>query len=328
MYSDRSSQYSIAGFLAVLLVALAIVAPRFFDLRNLGDLGTTTAIAAIVGLGALFVIVTGNIDVSAGAIYGTSAVIAALVAKAGLPTPVVVLVAVASGALLGLINALLVTVLRLPSIIATLGTSSLYTGALIAITGGGLWVVGLPDGFTWLGQGAVVGLSVPIIIALVVLGLAAFVLARTPFGRRFYAVGSNAEAARLSGINSRAVEGSAFVLNGALLALAATLTAARLGQAQNNIGASITIAAITIAVVAGTSVFGGTGSVLGIVLAAILVQTTTSALTFFRLDPLWAQMVQGLLILAALVLSVIQRRRAGLGLVPRFLRGRGVSDAV
>jgi len=327
MYSDRSSQFSIAGFLVILLVALAIAAPRFFDPRNLGDLGTTTAIAAIVGLGALFVIVTGNIDVSAGAIYGASAVVAALAANAGLPTPLVIVVAVATGAALGLVNAVLVTLLKLPSIIATLGTSSLFTGGLIAITQGGLWVVGLPDGFTWLGQGSLLGVSVPIVVAVCVLAIGAFALARTRFGRRFYAVGSNPEAARLAGIRSRAVEGSAFVINGALLALAATLTAARLGQAQNNIGASITIAAITIAVVAGTSVFGGTGTVLGIVLAAMLVQTTTSALTFFHLDPLWAQMTQGLLILAALILSVVQRRRSGLGLVPRLLRRKEAVDA-
>lgn len=327
MYTNRSSQLSIAAFLVVLIVALAIAAPRFFDPRNLGDLGTTTAIAAIVGLGALFVIVTGNIDVSAGAIYGAAAVVAAQVAKAGLPTPLVILVAVATGAGLGLINALLVTVLRLPSIIATLGTASLFTGAMIALTGGGLWVVGLPEQFTWLGQGTVLGVTVPVIVSIVTLLIGAFALARTRFGRRFYAVGSNAEAARLSGIRARSVEGSAFVINGALLALAATLTAARLGQAQNNLGAPITIAAITIAVVAGTSVFGGTGSVLGIVLAALLVQTTTSALTFFHLDPLWAQMTQGLLILAALVLSVLQRRRSGLSLVPRIFRLKGETSA-
>ncbi len=327
MYTDRSSQFSIGAFLVVLLVALAIAAPRFFDPRNLGDLGTTTAIASIVGLGALFVIVTGNIDVSAGAIYGVSAVVAASVAKAGVPAPLVVVIAIAAGAALGLINAVLVTVLQLPSIIATLGTSSIFTGGIIVITHGGLWVTDLPGEFTWIGQGSIASISVPIVIAVVTLLIGAFALGRTRFGRRFYAVGSNAEAARLSGIRAKSVEGSAFVINGALLALAATLTAARLGQAQNNLGVSITIAAITIAVVAGTSVFGGTGTVLGIVLASVLVQTTTSALTFFRLDPLWAQMTQGLLILAALALSVVQRRRSGSSLVPHFLRRKGARDA-
>jgi len=322
MYVDRTPQISLAGFLVVLLLALGLAAPRFFAPSNLLDLGTTTAIAAIVGLGALFVIVTGNIDVSAGAIFGIAAVVGAQLAKDGAPAILAVLGALATGAALGAVNALLVVVLRLPSIIATLGTASLYGGALIAITQGGVWVVGLPEDFTFLGQGGVGPVPVPIVISIVALLVAGAVLGRTPLGRRFYAVGSDREAARLSGIGAGGVEAAGFILNGTLLALAATLTAARLGQAQNNIGSSITIAAITIAVVAGTSVFGGTGTVLGIALAAALVQITTSALTFFRLDPLWAQTTQGLLILAALVLSVVQRRRGGRSLVPSFLRRR------
>ncbi|MFV0427661.1 MAG: ABC transporter permease [Beutenbergiaceae bacterium] len=309
MYTDRSSQLSIGVFLALLLVVLAMAAPRFFDGANLADLGINIAIAAIVGIGALSVIATGNIDVSAGSVYAISGIAGAAAANAGVPGPLAFLIAIATGAGLGLINAVLVTVLHLPSIIATLGTSSVFSGALIFLTGGGLWVTGLQSDYTFIGQDELLGLGYPIWVTVVVLAIAWYVLNRTVPGRRIFAVGSNAEAARLSGINTRVVEGSTFVVNGVALAIAATLTIARLGQAQTNLGASITMAAITIAVVGGTSAFGGTGNLPGIVLAAALVTTTGSALTFLHLDPLWSQAIQGLFILAALAFSVIQRRR-------------------
>jgi ribose/xylose/arabinose/galactoside ABC-type transport system permease subunit len=308
MFTDRSSQYSIAAFLAVVLVVLGVAAPGFYDPTNLLDLGSSTAISAIVGIGALVVIATGNIDVSAGAVFGISGVIGAAAVASGVPAPAALLVSVLAGALLGTINAVLVTVLQLPSIIATLGTSSLFTGGLILVTNGGLWIVNLPDSFTWFGQGSLLGLKVPIVLAAVALPVAWAVLTQTPAGRRVFAVGSNLEAARLAGINAKLVEGVTFVVNGAVLGLAATLTVARQGQAQSNLGSAITMTAITIAVVGGTSVFGGTGTVLGILLAAILVESTSSALTFLHLDPLWAQTLQGVFILAAITLSVLQRR--------------------
>lgn len=311
MYTDRSSQYSIAGFLVAVFLVLLLVAPRFFQPTNLIDLGTSVAISAIVGIGALTVIATGNIDVSAGTVFGISGVAGAAAASAGLGTGTSVVIAVLTGALLGALNGVLVTVLQLPSIIATLGTSSLFAGGLILLTSGGLWIVNLPEGYTWLGQGRLLGLTVPIWIAVVVLLITWALLNQTPAGRRIFAVGSNPEAARLAGINAKLVEGSTFVTNGALLGLAATLTVARQGQAQSNLGSAITITAITVAVVGGTSVFGGTGTVLGIALAAVLVESTSSALTFLHLDPLWAQTLQGVFILAALTLSVLQRRRSG-----------------
>jgi ribose/xylose/arabinose/galactoside ABC-type transport system permease subunit len=311
MYVDRSSQYSIAGFLAIVLAILVFAAPGFFDPVNLVDLGTATAITAIVGVGGLVVIATGNIDVSAGAIFGISGVLGAAVASTGAPPVLALLAAIGTGALLGLVNAVLVTALQLPSIIATLGTSSLLGGGLIFLTSGGLWIVNLPEGFTWLGQGKLLGLSVPIFISAMVLIVAWLLLSHTPAGRRVFAVGSNPEAARLAGINAKLVEGSTFVLNGSLLGLAATLTVARQGQAQTNLGDAITMTAISVAVVGGTSVFGGSGTVLGTLLAAVLVESTSSALTFMHLDPLWSKTLQGIFILAALTLSVLQRRRAG-----------------
>ncbi|GAB3618299.1 sugar ABC transporter permease [Okibacterium endophyticum] len=314
MYTDRSSHYSIAGFLVVVFVVLFVLAPRFFDAANLGDLGINVAISAIVGIGALAVIATGHIDVSAGAIFAISGIAGASAAASDTGPVASIAIAVGVGALLGLINAILITVLQIPSIIATLGTSSLFSGGLIFLTNGGLWIVGLPEDFTWIGQGSLAGVGVPIYIALVVLAVAWFLFNQTRGGRSIFAVGSNVEAARLAGIRVRVVEGSVFVVNGMLLALAASLTVARLGQAQTNLGSSITIAAITIAVVGGTSVFGGTGTVLGIVLASLLVEGTSSALTFLHLDPLWSQTLQGLFILAALTLSVIKRRGDGMPL--------------
>lgn len=311
MYTDRSSQISIGSFLAILLIVLAIQAPRFFNSANLADLGVNIAIAAIIGVGALTVIATGNIDVSAGSVFAISGISGAAAANAGVPGLAAMGIAMATGLLLGTINAVLVTILQLPSIIATLGTSSLFSGALIFLTGGGLWITGLKPDYTFIGQSKLLGLGLPIWVAAGVLLISWFALTKTIPGRSVFAVGSNSEAARLSGINAKLVEGSTFVINGLALSIASTLTVARLGQAQTNLGAAITMMAITIAVVGGTSAFGGTGSLLGIVLAAALVTVTGSALTFLHMDPLWSQAIQGAFILAALAASVVQRRREG-----------------
>ncbi|WP_159792746.1 ABC transporter permease [Puerhibacterium puerhi] len=325
MHHDRSASVSIGAFLVVVLVALGVAAPSFYAGANVLTLATSVAVSAIVGLGALVVIATGNIDVSAGAIFGITGVIGAQVALAGVPPLVAVLAAVVAGALLGLVNAVLVTIVQIPSIIATLGTSSIFTGALVLLTHGGAWVVGLPAGYTWFGTGRLLGLPVPIYVALAALVLGWWVLTRRPLGRTVFAVGSNLEAARLAGIRVKAVEGGTFVVNGLMLGLAAALTVARLGQAQTNLGANITMAAITIAVVGGASVFGGTGTVLGISLAAVLVELTGSALIFFHIDSMWTRALQGLFIVAALVVSVLQRRRQGASLRARFLTRKDVA---
>jgi ribose/xylose/arabinose/galactoside ABC-type transport system permease subunit len=326
MHIDRAPQVSIGALLTLVLVALGVLAPSFFAGANLSNLATTIAISSIVGIGALLVIATGNIDVSAGAVFGITGVIAAQVATSGV-SPVLALAAgAAAGATLGLVNGLLVTFVDIPSIIATLGTSSVFTGALILITGGGAWVVGLPAGFAQLGSGRLLGVPVPVYVAAAVAALVWWVLTKRPAGRTVFAVGSSSEAARLAGIRVKAVEGATFVVNGALLGLAAALTVARLGQAQNNLGANITIAAITIAVVGGASAFGGTGTVLGILLAAVLVELTSSALIFFHVDTLWTRTLQGLFIVGALIISVLQRRRSGLGLTrPRFFSRKEIA---
>ncbi|MEA5054218.1 MAG: ABC transporter permease, partial [Propionicimonas sp.] len=217
-------------------------------------------------------------------------------------------------------------VLQLPSIIATLGTSSLFSGALVLGTGGANWVTDLPAAFTSLGQGGWGPISVPVLFAVVILPLVWLLSTQTSAGRRVMAVGSNSEAARLVGIRVKLVEGATFVLNGIFLGIGATLAVAYLGQAQTNLGAGITFTALTVAVVGGTDVFGGTGSVLGVTLAAVLIEMTDSALVFFHIDSLWAKALQGLFILMALAMSVAQHRRSRRPLRLPWVRGRKAAD--
>lgn len=307
MYKERSSQISIGVLLMIIVILLACTARAFFSGSNLVGLATTISTSFIVGLGALGVMATGNIDVSAGAIYGITGVVAAQLSLSAVPGYLAILAAMAVGALLGGINALLITGLKIPSIVVTLGTSSIFTGVMILVTHGGAWIVGLPENFTMFGQGRIWGwLPVPVLFAVVAGGIVSYITTRIPFGRMIFAFGSNAEAARLAGIPVRRVEGAVFVANGALLGLAASLVVARLGQAQNNIGDTVTMAAITIAVVGGVSALGGTGRVSGIFMATLLVEVTSSALIFFHVDTTWNKAIQGGFILIALVVSVIK----------------------
>ncbi len=305
MIFDKKTVWSIGTLIALTCILLLIFAPDFYSLTNLSIILTSMATTFLVGLGALFVMGTGSIDVSAGAIYGITAIVAAQCSVSGLPGFLCILIACLLGMFLGAINAVIVTVLRIPSIVATLGTASIFSGALIFGTNGGAWVVGLPKDYVFFGSAHIFGIPVPVVLALFVGLFVQFIISETRFGREVFAVGSSLESSRLAGIPIRQVQAAVFCINGAFLGLAAAVVAARLGQAQTNLGDNITLTAITLAVVGGVSAFGGTGSVIGILLATILVELTGSALIFLHVDPIWNKTMQGIFILAALLVSAI-----------------------
>lgn len=295
MYKNRKAIKALLVFYIVILGVMIVKAPAFFSFENAIDILLNTSTTAIAALGMLCVLLVGDIDVSVGAVLAACCTMTGILAKAQLPLAAVIMGAVAVGALLGLINGVVVTVLKLDAIVATLGLLSIYRGLLIIITKGS-WINGLPENVLKIGQGRWLNIPIPVYITVVVALIMWFILNRTEWGRNFYAVGSNQDSARLSGINVRLTRIAAFVVCGVLVGAAAVIYTTRFGGIQSNTGKGWEMTLISSAVVGGASTVGGEGDVSGVFLGALLVSALGTLLVFFGVDALWEQAVQGLII--------------------------------
>src|SRR6202048_1362188 len=283
----------------------------FIASTNLIDILYNSSYIAVAAVGMTMIILCGHIDISIGAALGWAATVAGTRAVAGVPLGIVFAATILTGGVIGLVNGLLVAYCRIPAIVTTLGMASILKGGLI-LTTGGIWIYGLPPGF---GISRQLILSVPVpICALMVFGIAfSLWLKYSAAGREIYAVGGNAEAARLSGLPVRRVTLGVFVLNGLLVGISAILYATNFTAIQSNVTPGFELTVITSAVIGGVSILGGTGTVIGALLGAILLQTIGTALVFLHIRAEWFQTVQGSLILLTILLDVFRRRQTSGG---------------
>jgi rhamnose transport system permease protein len=230
-----------------------------------------------------------------------------MLAKTGLPMPLLFLAMLAIGGALGSINGYLVGYLRLPSIVVTLAMLVILRDALRWLTEGA-WVQELPADFQWFGLSQANGELLMILIVLAIFGAAAFTLANLASGRNVYAVGSDAEAARLTGIDAKWVTASVFVLLGTLTGLASMLNAVRFNAIPGNAGVGFELKAIAAVVVGGAAISGGRGRLLGTFIGVALLGTIGTALTFLGINPFWEKAIQGAIILTALIADVVLGR--------------------
>jgi rhamnose transport system permease protein len=292
-----------AAAFAALLAGVALAAPSFYTAANLRDLALNDAPVLLVAVGMTLVILVGEIDISVGSQFALCSVAAGWLAKAGVPMALVPLGVLAVGAALGALNGLLVGRLGLPSIIVTLAMLVTWRDALRWVTEGA-WVQDLPPDFQWFGLPPAAARALIVGVALVVLGAFAWGLRHLAVGRSLYAVGSDAEAARLAGIEPPRVVFGVFVTMGALVGLAAVLNAVRFTAVPSNAGTGLEMKAIAAVVVGGTAITGGRGTLLGTLLGVALLGTIGTALTFVGINPFWEKAIQGAIILAALVSDV------------------------
>jgi ribose/xylose/arabinose/galactoside ABC-type transport system permease subunit len=284
----------------LLSLVLGVLEPAFLSAGNWRDILSNAAAPAIAAVGMTGLIAAGAIDISVGSILAVCAVVAGLTARSGWPLALVGATTIGTGALLGAVNGGFTAYAGIPAIIVTLGTMGILRGLMTWITEG-VWIRNLPASFTALGEGTWVGIPYGVWIAAACAVGGGLVLARTRFGRRAYAIGSNARGARLSGIRVSGVLLGLFVLSGALVGLAAMVQASRFTVIQSNTGKGFELQVITAVVVGGTDIFGGRGTVLGSVLGALLLAVVSTALTFLRIPAEWEPTVQGALILLAVV---------------------------
>lgn len=300
-------EFSVAASIALLALLLAFTAPGYFSAENLSDLFMANMPVLLIALGMNMVILTGQIDISVGSMFAVCGILAGAFAKMGMPVLVAGILAIAAGALMGAVNGALVAWVRIPSIVVTLATMVALRDGLRWATQGA-WVSQLPDGFQWLGltQG-----SYPYLMAAVAILFTAGIswgLVNLRTGRAVYATGSNAEAARLAGIDANGVTFAVFALTGAWTGIAALLNSVRFDQIPANAGLGMEMKVIAAVVVGGTAITGGSGSTAGTVLGVILLGAIGPALTFLGVSAYWERALQGAIILAAVVIELLRER--------------------
>lgn len=293
--------------LILLIIIIGIANPRFLATRNILDILQGNAYIAVAAIGMSMVIITGNIDISVGSLIGLLAVISGRMVMADAPIWASWLAPLGIGALVGAMIGFTVAYLKVPSIVVTLGFLSILKGGLIIWTNGER-VTGMPEAY-YLAQMKLFGISMPIIFMFVLTLIAAIWMRYSPMGRSFYALGGNAEAARLSGFSQNRILMQVFILNGIFAGIAAVLYATQLRVIQATPPPALELFVITAAVVGGVSILGGKGSVVGAMLAAILLNAIRSGMIFINISPFWIQAVQGMLILVTVLIDLLRRRR-------------------
>ena len=295
--------------LVVLVVALSIASPMFLSTSNLMSILRQAAVYVIMGLGMSFVMMTGGVDLSQGSLLALIGVISAYIVQNVGSIPLAILASVVVGAVIGSINGTIVSCLSIPPFIATLASMYLCRGLTLVITQASPIVL-TNDAFKWIGTGSLLGLPVPVYIFLIAAAVGQFILSYTATGRFILAVGSNQEAARLSGIKTRWNKCKAYILSGIMVSIAGIVYVSRLGAAQATAGQSYEMEAIAAAVLGGTSVMGGEGTVFGTVLGAIVVAIVRNAMVLLEISTYYQQVVTGAVILIAVIIDTQRKARA------------------
>ncbi|PXJ24447.1 autoinducer 2 ABC transporter permease LsrC [Klebsiella pneumoniae] len=294
----------LSAFFAIVALFVVLVAlnPAYFSLQTLAMIFASSQILCLLALGATLVMLTRNIDVSVGSTVGLCAIAVGVALNNGYGLATAIAFALAIGALAGVFNGLLVVGLRIPAIVATLGTLGLYRGVMLLWTGG-KWIEGLPDSLKSLSEPAFIGVSPLGWLVLALLLAGGWLLSRTDFGRDFYAVGDNLAAARQLGVAVNRTRMLAFTLNGMLAACAGIVFAAQIGFVPNQTGSGLEMKAIAACVLGGISLLGGTGTLLGAFLGAFFLTQIDTVLVLFRLPAWWNDFIAGLVLLGVLVLD-------------------------
>lgn len=310
---DRLIRARELGLIVVLIAIVAITGvlePRFLEADSLSQTVLNVAIIGVMTAGMTLVIVTRNIDLSVGSILGLAAFLCGdfLAKNPGTPWIVGVVIAVIVGAACGLLNGVLVTWGRVPALVVTLGTMYALRGVAFLITGGRqINAEDLPDPFLNLGSGDLLGVPTLILVAIVVIAIFWFVTRDFAWGRELYAIGSSGrsggQAARLAGLRSDRRVTQAFVISGALAGLGGAMFAARYGTIDATAGQDYEFRVIGAAVVGGVAIAGGSGSVLGAAIGAVVLGTIQTALIVLKIDDFWQQAAVGALILVAIALD-------------------------
>ncbi len=301
------------GALLLLIAVFSTQSPYFLNFENFKAILIATAVAGVLALGQTFVITTGGIDLSVGTVMTLSSVMTAVtITNAGLPIPVGILVGILTGGVMGLANGILIARFKLPPFIATLGILNVARGLSLVITATRpIYYTSHPE-FNTLVMGSLIpGIDIPNIALVLFLAaiVAAFILGKTALGRYTFALGSNEEAVRLSGVNVTVWKTAVYVVCGLFAGLGGVLLSGRVNSAQPALGFGYELDAISAVVIGGTSLAGGEGYILGTIIGAFIVKTLTNGLQIMNVAQEWQIVVTGVVVIAAVFLDITLRRR-------------------
>lgn len=323
--ADLIQKFAALTGLIGLLVVFSLTSPRFMTMDNMLNICIQTTTIALAAIGVTFVIITGGIDLSIGSIVAISGVVAGMLVKnAGFPIPLAFLAGVVTGVFFGFLNGAMVNFLRLPPFIATLGSMMVARG-LALLTTNARSIAGLPESFGWLGNEALgrtyktldngmtvtdfPGIPWAVIIMVILACIFYYILSSTKLGRYVYAVGSNEEAARLSGIGVAKIKFAAYMICGGFAALAGIVTMSRLVTVQPTAGVAFEMDAIASAVIGGTSLAGGVGSISGTIIGSFIIGVLRNGLNMLGVQGFVQQILIGLVIILAVSVDQFRNRK-------------------
>ncbi len=318
----RQREVSLVLIMLVLGTLVAIAAPQFLAPTNLGNVATLASIIAVAAVGQAVVVITRSIDLSVEAIMGLVAyVVAITLEQHTLGANEAIVAGVALGLGLGMVNGFIVTVLKVPAIVATLGTLSIFRGIDYLIAGPHqVPLASLPPGFTDAAYDSILGIPIFVIIAVTIVIIGSVALRSFRAGRQVYAVGSNPEAAAILGIPSRRVIFSAYAVCGMLAGVAGVMWVVQFGTINGTSATGIVLAVVAAVVVGGVNIFGGSGTLAGAALGALFLGFVANALILVGLSQFWLQAIYGVVILGAISVDAILRARIQRAAVERRAR--------
>jgi len=291
----------------VLMVLLSFASKNFFTANNLRNLVRQTSVNGIIALGMTFVIISGGIDLSVGAVVGVASIVVSKLLVANVGIPAALLISIVVCVFLGIINGFIIHYGKVPPFIATLGMMQAARGIVMLLSNARM-IAGLPKGFTGFAQRVILGLPSLFFVWLLVIAVTYILTAKTVFGRNIFAYGSNIEAARLSGINTAWVTVSVYAMSGLLSGIAGVLMTSRLGNGIPTAGQGYEMDAIASAVVGGASLSGGSGTIFGTVLGALLISLIQNGGNLLGINAFILQIIVGILIVASVWID--QKRKS------------------
>ncbi|MHB0854989.1 MAG: ABC transporter permease [Rectinema subterraneum] len=297
--------YFLIGLNILVIIIMSMISPYFLNAQNLLGMTRFGAVLAMVALGETLVILAGGggIDLSIGSILSLSGILFGLIVKSGIPIWVSALLAIAIGGLLGALNGLTIAKWGLPPLIGTLGTMYAY-GALALVLSKGMPISGFPKNFSFLGQGVI--LKIPVQVLLIVIPtfiILQYIASKTHFGRDIYLIGVNEYAARFAGISVTKIRFSLYVLDGILASAGAIIMSSYLMTARADVGNGLELQAITVAMLGGTNIMGGSGSLIGTMLAVLILTMVASGLQLANVNTIWQLAILGLILLTAVAIN-------------------------
>lgn len=298
-----TTEFYLALFLVVVLLLLSIIAKDFYSINNLMSVLNTFSYIVIAAIGMNIIIITANIDVSTGALISMVCIFIAALGKTGVPFAGLLPSAMIMGALLSALNGIFITKMKIPAIVATLATTQIFQGILPLLVEGSIY--DLPVSFTWLAFEAKIGGIIPasVLIALFVIVVAIVFMKYSKYAKKIYAIGNNANGARLAGINVNRTIVMTYAIAGILFGISATIIATAGQRVTTTMGTGLEMTFIAAVVLGGTSTAGGSGKVIGTVVGALILAIIAPAINYLGISPNWSDAVKGAIIIGSVVFS-------------------------